>query len=99
MSERRTDTLVKPDMQTVLSRTHLAHNLHGFLLPIFEAISNAMDSVQSRFGEEAKQKGEGCIRFRDTNVPQKIAVSVTDNGVGLTRTITGPSRRRSAVIS
>jgi hypothetical protein len=84
MLKANTDTLVKPDMQAVLSRTHLTHDLHGFLLPVFEAISNAMDSIQSRFGDDAKQRGEIRIRFTDSNNPSKILVSVTDNGIGLT---------------
>ena len=54
MTDLQTDTLLKPDMGAVLSRTHLQVNVHGFLLPIFEAISNAMHGVEERFGEEAK---------------------------------------------
>jgi sensor histidine kinase regulating citrate/malate metabolism len=81
---KKTDTLVKPDMQAVLSRTHLANNLHGFLLPIFESISNAMDGIESRFGEAAANKGEIKIKFSKPNDPNKILISVLDNGVGLT---------------
>jgi len=84
MPDPRTDTLVKPDMKAVLSRTHLAHDLHGFLLPTFEAISNAMDAIHSRFGDNAKEEGEVCIRFVDANNPSGIRVSVADNGIGLT---------------
>lgn len=36
-----TDTLIKPDMVAVLERTHVSKDLHGFLLPTFEAVSNA----------------------------------------------------------
>jgi hypothetical protein len=79
-----TDTLVKPDMQAVLARTHIATDLHGFLLPVFEAISNAMDGIQSRFDDSAQTNGTILIKFTDTNDPTKIMISVTDNGVGLT---------------
>jgi sensor histidine kinase regulating citrate/malate metabolism len=78
------DTLVKPDMQAVLSRTHLAYDLQGFLLAMCEAISNAMDAIQSRFGDKAKENGDIRIQLRDTNDPNKIIISVTDNGIGLT---------------
>lgn len=78
-----TDTLVKPDMQAVLTRTHLPHDLHGFLLPVFEAISNAMDGIQERFGDGAQDKGAIDIKITDVNDPTNIIVSVTDNGVGL----------------
>ncbi|KAB7739145.1 hypothetical protein F2P47_14140 [Parvibaculum sedimenti] len=84
MSEQSTDALVKPDMKSVLSRTHLSDDLHGFLLPIFEAISNAMDGIESRFGDSANKKGHIKICFTDTNDPTKIMVSITDNGIGLT---------------
>lgn len=86
MSTPRTDVLVKPDMRAVLSRTHIALDLHGFLLPVLEAISNALDGIQGRFGdeEEARKQGEIRIKFTDTNNPAKILVSVTDNGAGLT---------------
>lgn len=69
--EPKTDELVKPDMEAVLSRTHLTHDLHGFLLPIFEAISNAMHAIEARFADEAKEKGKIQIRFRNANSPQK----------------------------
>ncbi|TCR63044.1 ATP-binding protein [Bosea sp. BK604] len=84
MTATTTDVLVKPDMQAVLSRTHLAHDLHGFLLPVLEAISNAMDGIGARFGEEAKEKGQIHIHIRNPNDPAKLIVSVTDNGIGLT---------------
>jgi hypothetical protein len=84
MADLKTDVLVKPDMNAVLSRTHVPNDLHGFLLPIFEAISNAMDSIQSRFKNTAQQDGEISIKFSNANDPTKILISVTDNGIGLT---------------
>ncbi|MDD4616743.1 MAG: ATP-binding protein [Alphaproteobacteria bacterium] len=84
MEKQETDALVKPDMQAVLSRTHLSVELHAFLLPVFEAISNAMDSIETRFGNESASKGEIQIRFQDANDPHKILISITDNGIGLT---------------
>jgi hypothetical protein len=85
MAEVKTDVLVKPDMKAVLSRTHVANDLHGFLLPVFEAISNAMDGIQSRFKDTAtaQQNGEISIKILNANDPTKFLVSVTDNGVGL----------------
>ena len=84
MAEPNTDALVKPDMQAVLTRTHLTVDLHGFLLPVFEAISNAMDAIESRFRDDAKEKGSVHVGFTDANDPYKIMVSITDNGIGLT---------------
>ena len=86
MDKLVTDTLLKPDMLAVLSRTHLQINLHDFLLPIFEAISNAMHGIEEAFLDRAHAEKEGVItvRFKDWTNPKKIVVSVSDNGAGLT---------------
>jgi hypothetical protein len=84
MADQQTDTLLKPDMNAVLSRTHLQTNTHGFLLPIFEAISNAMHGVEEHFGDQAQARGFIHVHFKDWKNPGKIVVSVSDNGVGLT---------------
>lgn len=78
-----TDTLVKPDMQAVLHRTHLNKSLHDFLLPVLEAVSNGMHGIEARFGESASTSGRITISFANANDPTKFAVSITDNGVGL----------------
>ncbi|UDF05359.1 ATP-binding protein [Asticcacaulis sp. AND118] len=78
-----TDTLVKPDMVAVLERTHLSKDLHGFLLPTLEAVSNAMHGLEARFGSKAKESGKIEIAINDLDDPNKIMISVTDNGVGL----------------
>lgn len=83
MADEITDVLSKPDMQAVLSRTHLTHGLQGFLLPTLEAISNAMDGIVAKFGDDARDKGEIRICFSNTNDPLKLVISVTDNGIGL----------------
>lgn len=79
----KSDVLVKPDMQAVLARTHISVNLHGFLLPILEAISNAMDGISRRYKEEAQIKGRVHIRIQSLNDPKNIMIGITDNGVGL----------------
>ncbi len=84
MVVQQTDTLLKPDMTAVLSRTHLQTNTHGFLLPIFEAISNAMHGVEEHFSDEAETRGVVLVHFEQWTNPSKIVVSVSDNGVGLT---------------
>jgi hypothetical protein len=84
MANQQTDTLLKPDMNAVLSRTHLQTNTHGFLLPIFEAISNAMHGVEEHFGDQAQALGAIQVRFKQWTNPNKIVISVSDNGVGLT---------------
>lgn len=83
MPSATTDTLVKPDMQAVLSRTHIGNDLHAFLLPTLEAVSNALHGIEARFGETANLDGKVEIVITDANDPSKIMVSITDNGVGL----------------
>lgn len=81
--DARTDTLVKPDMQAVLSRTHIGVNLHGFLLPTLEAVSNAMHGIAARHGPTAAQAGKVEIKIDQANDPSEILISITDNGIGL----------------
>lgn len=45
------DSLRPADMPAVLERTKLNTNEENFLLPIYEAISNAIYSTQSRWGD------------------------------------------------
>ena len=77
------DALIKPDMLAVLERTNLSVNVQGFLLPVFEALSNSMDGIELRFGDQASRKGKILIRFDNLNDPDKVMISITDNGVGL----------------
>ena len=78
-----TDTLVKPDMVAVLQRTHVSKDLHGFLLPTLEAVSNAMHGIEARFGEDARKSGMIDIAISSINDPQRLMISITDNGIGL----------------
>lgn len=77
------DALVKPDMMAVLSRTHVSKDLHGFLLPTLEAVSNAMHGIEARFGEDARTNGSIEIAISNVNDPEHLMISITDNGVGL----------------
>ncbi len=78
-----TDTLVKPDMVAVLQRTHVSKDLHGFLLPTLEAVSNAMHGIEARFGDDARKSGMIDIIISSINDPQRLMISITDNGIGL----------------
>ena len=86
MDKLVTDTLLKPDMLAVLSRTHLQSTLHGFLLPICDSISNAMHGIEEACVDTSTAERQGVItvKFRDWTNPNKIVISVSDNGAGLT---------------
>ncbi len=77
------EELRKPDMVAVLSRTHLSHTLHSFMLPVLEAISNAIDGIEQRFQEDAKKEGKVLVRFVPDVETGDLLVSVSDNGIGL----------------
>ncbi len=78
------ESLNKPDMQAVLDRTNLTVDAPNLLLPVLEAISNALHAIEARFDADAPSKGQIDVRFFDLNDPNKFAVSVLDNGIGLT---------------
>jgi hypothetical protein len=76
--------LQKPDMPAVLARTNLARHVGGFLLPIFEAVSNSIHSISERFPvDQVRTKGKIRIDVSDGDTSDKFSVTVTDNGVGL----------------
>lgn len=76
--------LQKPDMRAVLARTNLAKHTGGFLLPIFEAMSNSIHSVVERFGQaEARTSGRIIVTVTDGATDDKFKVTVSDNGAGL----------------
>lgn len=80
----KSDALHKPDMKAVLSRTHLNHDVHGFLLPVLEAISNAIHGIEARYSDDPARDGKVEIVISDLNDPSKMMISVQDNGIGLT---------------
>ncbi|TAD78035.1 MAG: ATP-binding protein, partial [Sphingomonadales bacterium] len=76
--------LRKPDMQAVLARTNLARHTGGFLLPILEAMSNSIHSINDRFSEN-NASTSGCIQVVviDGETDDTFSVTVSDNGNGL----------------
>lgn len=70
-------------MKAVLERTHVSKDLHGFLLPTLEAVSNAMHGIETRFGEDARKHGTIEIAISGINDPRHLMISITDNGIGL----------------
>jgi hypothetical protein len=77
------DALRKPDMPAVIARTHISSDIHGFLLPVFEAISNAIHGVEQRFSDQSMMAGHVDITFTGIGNSLEFSVSVTDNGSGL----------------
>ncbi|MFD0849982.1 ATP-binding protein, partial [Sphingosinicella xenopeptidilytica] len=76
--------LRKPDMAAVLARTNLARHIGGFLLPVFEAVSNSIHSITDKYStKKSGIDGKITIRVTDTTNISDFKVSVLDNGNGL----------------
>ena len=73
------DYLKPADMPAVLERTKLKANEENFLLPIYEAISNAIYSSQNRWKGEVSKKGEVVV----TITTGSFQATISDNGIGL----------------
>lgn len=69
------------DLAAEVKRATLPDGLHGFLFPLYEAVSNSLHSIEERWGDELEEKGRIEINI-DTD--QKRIV-VADNGVGFDR--------------
>lgn len=67
------------DLAAEVKRAALPDGLHGFLFPTYEAISNALHSIEDRWDSDLEEKGCLDIAFDD----QAREVTVTDNGSGL----------------
>ena len=51
--------------------------------PLFEAISNAIHSVQSKFGESVTAEGRIIVTVTTNRKKEGVWATVEDNGLGL----------------
>jgi hypothetical protein len=75
------------DLQGRVRNLSLPASAQHSLIPLFEAVSNALHAVESRFGDNATQAGEIEIEIIRTDANEGfpiIGFMVTDNGIGLT---------------
>ena len=76
--------LLKPDMPAVLERTHLAGHFDAFLLPVYEAGSNAIHALLDRFGgSQIAIDGKLIFAFSIGTTAEEFSVTISDNGNGL----------------
>lgn len=66
------------DLNSEVKRATLPEGLHGFLFPMYEAISNAFHSIEERWEEELETKGKVDVTFDS----QRHSILVSDNGNG-----------------
>lgn len=65
-------------MAAEVKRAALPEGMQGFLFPMYEAISNAIHSIEDRWGDDLEEIGRLDVAFDD----QAREVTVTDNGSG-----------------
>ena len=51
--------------------------------PIFEAVSNSLYAIEDKKDQQSELRGRVDIRISDLNDPEKIAIEINDNGIGL----------------
>ena len=73
------DSLRPADMPAVLERTKLKINEENFLLPVYEAISNAIYSAQSRWRDTVGTDGKVSVSVKTGS----FEATIIDNGFGL----------------
>ncbi len=66
------------DLASEVKRATLPDGLHGFLFPLFEAVSNSLHSIEERWGDAVEQQGRIEIEFSSAN----LEIVIADNGVG-----------------
>lgn len=66
------------DLASEVKRATLPDGLQGFLFPVFEAVSNALHSLEERWGSEAEMNGKIEVDFSSLD----RSITIADNGVG-----------------
>lgn len=66
------------DLASEVKRAVLPDGLHGFLFPMYEAISNSFHSIEERWEDDLEMKGRLDVSFDAL----KREVTVSDNGIG-----------------
>lgn len=66
------------DLASEVKRAALPDGLHGFLFPVYEAISNAFHAIEERWDDDLEDEGRLDVIFDEI----KREVVVVDNGVG-----------------
>ncbi|MBS4074758.1 ATP-binding protein [Ameyamaea chiangmaiensis] len=66
------------DLASEVKRATLPEGLHGFLFPLFEAVSNSLHSIEERWGDYVER--DGRIEIEISSAERQIVIA--DNGVG-----------------
>jgi len=76
-------TSLRPNLVKRIERLPKPTNVAGAMQPLFEAISNAIHSTQSRFGEDVSDQGRVVVTVATDRKKEDVWATVEDNGIGL----------------
>lgn len=76
-------TSLRPNLVKRIDRLPKPKNVAAAMQPLFEAISNAIHSVQSRFEESVSTNGKIHITVSTNRNKKNVWATVEDNGLGL----------------
>lgn len=74
---------LKPNLVKRIERLPKPTTVSGALIPLFEAVSNAIHSTQSRFGETVATLGQVNVTVVTDRKKANVSATVEDNGDGL----------------
>lgn len=76
-------TSLRPNLVKRIERLPKPSSVAAAMQPLFEAISNAIHSVQARFESEVTQKGRVYVTVSTDRRKKDVWATVEDNGLGL----------------
>ena len=76
-------TSLRPNIVKRIDRLPKPKNVTAAMQPLFEAISNAIHSVQNRFAETVSHDGKIHVTVSTSRNKDKVWATVEDNGLGL----------------
>jgi hypothetical protein len=76
-------TSLRPNLVKRIDRLPKPTNVAAAMQPLFEAISNAIHSVQKRFDESVSQNGRIHVTVNTGRKKDQVWATVEDNGLGL----------------
>ena len=76
-------TSLRPNIVRRIDRLPKPKNVTAAMQPLFEAISNAIHSVQNRYDEAVSQQGKIDVTVSTSRDKDRVWATVEDNGLGL----------------
>lgn len=76
-------TSLRPNLVKRIDRLPKPTSVAAAMQPLFEAISNAIHSVQNKFGESVTTEGRVFVTVNTNRKKEGVWATVEDNGLGL----------------